>query len=42
MHLPNPERRFPAMDSYSLSYTLDPEQSKTLSGLARRGRDING
>lgn len=30
------------MDSYSLSYTLDPEQSKILSGLARRCRDING
>ena len=30
------------MDSYNLSYTLDPEQCKTLSGLARRCRDING
>lgn len=30
------------MDSYSLSYTLDPDQGKTLSGLARRCRDING
>ncbi len=30
------------MDSYNLSYTLDPEQNKTLSGLARRCRCING
>lgn len=30
------------MDSYNLSYTLDPEQGKILSGLARRCRDING
>ncbi len=30
------------MDSYSLSFTLDPEQHKILSGLARRCRDING
>jgi|GEM_PF-140768 len=30
------------MDSYNLSYTLDPEQNKTLSGLARRCRGING
>lgn len=30
------------MDSYNLSYTLDPEQGKTLSGLARRCRAING
>ena len=30
------------MDSYNLSYTLDPEQCRTLSGLARRCRDING
>lgn len=30
------------MDSYSLSYTLDPEQGKILSGLARRCRGING
>lgn len=30
------------MDSYNLSYTLDPEQCKTLSGLARRCRNING
>ena len=28
------------MDSYNLSYTLDPEQCKTLSGLARRCRDL--
>lgn len=30
------------MDSCNLSYTLDPEQRKTLSSLARRCRDING
>ena len=30
------------MDSYRLSFTLDPEQAKTLSGLSRRCRDING
>lgn len=30
------------MDSYNLSYTLDPEQGKILSGLARRCRNING
>ena len=30
------------MDSYSLSYTLDPEQGKILSGLARRCQGING
>ena len=30
------------MDSYSLSYTLDPEQGKILSGLARRCHGING
>ena len=30
------------MDSYNLSYTLDPEQGRTLSGLARRCRTING
>ena len=30
------------MDSYSLSYTLDPEQGWILSGLVRRCRDING
>lgn len=30
------------MDSYNLSFTLDPDQSKTLSSLARRCRDING
>ncbi len=30
------------MDSYNLSYTLDPEQGRILSGLARRCRDING
>ena len=30
------------MDSYSLSYTLDPEQGRILSGLVRRCRDING
>lgn len=30
------------MDSYSLSFTLDPEQNKILSGLARRCRNING
>lgn len=30
------------MDSYSLSYTLDPEQDQILSGLARRCRNING
>ncbi len=30
------------MDSYNLSYTLDPEQSKILSSLVRRCRDING
>ena len=42
LHLPNPERRFPSMDSYSLSYTLDPEQGWILSGLVRRCRDING
>lgn len=30
------------MDSYNLSYTLDPEQSKILSGLVRRCRNING
>lgn len=30
------------MDSYNLSYTLDPEQGKSLSGLARRCRNING
>lgn len=30
------------MDSYSLSYTLDSEQGKILSGLVRRCRDING
>lgn len=30
------------MDSYNLSYTLDPEQGKILSGLARRCQNING
>lgn len=30
------------MDSYNLSYTLDPEQGKILSSLARRCRNING
>lgn len=30
------------MDSYNLSYTLDPEQGKILSGLTRRCRNING
>ena len=30
------------MDSYNLSYTLDPEQGRILSGLVRRCRDING
>lgn len=38
----SPERRFPAMDSYNLSYTLDPEQGNILSGLSRRCRNING
>lgn len=30
------------MDSYNLSYTPDPEQSKNLSCLTRRCRNING
>ena len=30
------------MDSYSLSYTLDPEQGRILSSLVRRCRSING
>lgn len=30
------------MDSYNLSYTLDIDQQKKLSGLVRRCRDING
>lgn len=30
------------MDSYNLCYTLDPEQGKILSGLARRCQGING
>ncbi len=30
------------MDSYNLSFTLDPEQGKILSGLARRCRNISG
>ncbi|MCM1184580.1 MAG: hypothetical protein NC337_14510 [Roseburia sp.] len=30
------------MDSYNLSYTLDIDQQKRLSGLVRRYRDING